>query len=370
MAQGKVTVNALNLLQGSLPSVERHFLFVGAAPSAQGDVTAVDQTTDLDVVFGEADSVLKTNILAARLNASSDFGCTAVAMADSDWSAAIDVAIEAGISPEAIVVLEPMSTSTEVDALHTKAIELLNSYARRVFMIGTVATIDPLTETWSAYQTALQVINDGVAAARVGVVPQLHGNDAGVIAGRLCNSAASIADTPMRVATGAVIGLGAIPVDSDDIVLPAAVLKALDGFRFSVPQSYIDYPGTYWGDFNLLDIPGGDYQVVEHLRVVDKAARAVRLLAIGRVGNRQLNSTPISIANNKTFFARPLREMSSSTTFNGKHFPGEIKKPDDSAVQIIWVTNTHVQVWLKLTPYNCPKEITVNIALDLTGDNA
>jgi len=370
MAQGKVIVNALNLVQGSLPSVERHFLFVGIAPSGVDTVISLDQQSDLDVLLGAADSDLKTALIAAKLNGGEQWGATCVPIAAADWAAGIDLAVAAGISPEAIVVLTPVVTSAEVDALHTKAVELLNTFSRRVFMLGVSPAIDAATQTWAVYLAAQQAIIDGVAAHRVAIVPNLHGNDVGVLAGRLQHAGVSIADTPMRVATGAVVGLGETPVDSDDVELPDALLAALDTLRFSVPQHYVDYPGTYWGDCNLLDIPGGDYQVVEHLRVVDKAARAVRLLAIARVGNRQLNSTPISIANNKTFFGRPLREMSSSLSFAGTHFPGEIKKPADDAIQIIWVTRTHVQVWLKLTPFNSPKQITVNIALDLTGASA
>ena len=39
-------------------------------------------------------------------------------------------------------------------------------------------------------------------------VPQLHGNNVGVLAGRLANHAVSIADSPMRTETGSVLGLG------------------------------------------------------------------------------------------------------------------------------------------------------------------
>jgi hypothetical protein len=326
MAQGKVIVNALNLVQGPLPSVERHFLFIGTAPTGVDTVIALNQQSDLDVLLGEADSVLKTNIEAARLNGGEQWGATCVPITGADYGAGIDIAIAAGISPDA----------------------------------G--------TQSWSDYLTAQNAILEGVAGYRVAIVPQLHGNDVGVLAGRLQHAGVSIADTPMRVASGSLVGLGNTPVDSDNVELDDAVLAALDQKRFSVPQHYVDYPGTYWGDCNLLDIPGGDYTVVENLRVVDKAARAVRLLAIARVGNRQLNSSAASIANNKTFFGRPLREMSSSTTFAGTHFPGEIKAPGDDAIQIVWVTRTSVQIWLKLTPVNCPKEITVNIALDLSGE--
>ncbi|WP_102794289.1 DUF2586 domain-containing protein [Bowmanella denitrificans] len=370
MAQGQVIVNTLNQVQGSLPGVERHFLFIGQAAAGVDEVNSLDQQSDLDDLFGAADSVLKTNLIAARLNASENWGATAVAITGTDWQAAVDLAMEAGISPEGIIVCVQVAAKADIEAAHTKAVELLNTHARRVFVLIAAPGIDAGTETWAQYQANMAPLIADVAGNRVAVVPQLHGNDLGVIAGRLANDSTSIADTPMRVASGALVGLGATPLDSDDRPLTNAHLKALDALRFSVPQTYTEYPGMYWGDVNLLDIPGGDYQVIEHLRVVDKAARAVRLLAIARVGNRQLNSTPISIAANKRFFARPLREMASATVFNGEHWPGDIKQPGDDAIQINWPSRTHVQVWLKLTPYNCPKQITVNIGLDLTNGGA
>lgn len=370
MAQGKVIVNALNLVQGALPSVERHFLFIGEAPTGVDSVITLDQQSDLDVLLGSADSVLKTNLTAAKLNGGEQWGATCVPISGTDWSAAIDLAIESNISPEAIVVLIPLSNSAVVDALQSKAIELINTFSRRVIIIGVTAGIDDTTETWAQYQTAQAAIVNGVAANRVGIVPQLHGNDVGVLAGRLCNASVSIADSPMRVATGALVGLGETPVDTDGVPLTNAVLSALDMAKLSVPQLYVDYPGIYWGDFNILDIPGGDYQVIENLRVVDKAARAVRLLAIARIANRELNSSQISIANNQTYFSRPIREMSRSTIFNGVQYPAELQEPSDDAVSIQWVSQTQVTIYLKLTPFNSPKQITVNIVLDLSGDES
>ncbi|MDC0598870.1 DUF2586 domain-containing protein, partial [Gammaproteobacteria bacterium] len=227
--------------------------------------------------------------------------------------------------------------------------------------------IDAGTQTWSEYEIAQAAITAGVAAYRVAAVPLLHTNDLGVLVGRLCNRAVSIADSPMRVATGPVIGLGSIPVDSNADELTEATLTTLDANRLSCIQHYVDYPGTYWGDCNMLDIPAGDYQVIENLRVVDKAARAVRVLSVARVANRSFNSTPVSIAANKTYFSRPLREMSHSTVFNGEHFPGDIKPPKDDAISIQWPTNTKVEVYIKVQPYNSPKEIVANIILDLSN---
>ena len=57
-------------------------------------------------------------------------------------------------------------------------------------------------QDWSDYRDEQRTLINGVAAPRALIVPQLHGNDLGVLAGRLANVAVSIADSPMRVATG------------------------------------------------------------------------------------------------------------------------------------------------------------------------
>jgi len=146
-----------------------------------------------------------------------------------------------------------------------------------------------------------------------------------------------------------------------------AHLKALDQARFSVPQWYPDYPGTYWADCNLLDIPAGDFQVIEHMRVLDYLARRVRVLAIARVADRKLNRTAASIEFNKTYFQRPLREASKSTKFKGVPFPAMILPPLPDDIAIVWTNSTDVQVYISAQPYNCPKKITVNLMLDLTN---
>jgi len=51
----------------------------------------------------------------------------------------------------------------------------------------------------------------------------------------------------------------------------------------------------------------------------------------------------------------------------GEPFPGDIKQPKDDAVTIVWPTPTRVEVYLKVQPYNAPKQIDANIILDLNG---
>ena len=213
-----------------------------------------------------------------------------------------------------------------------------------------------------------------VAANRVCVVPQLHGNDTGVLAGRLCNRAVSIADTPMRKATGPLLGLGDTPVDSAGTELPESTLIALDAARLSTLQHYADVPGTYFADGNLLEVPGGDYQVIEHLRPVLKACRAVRILAIENIGNRNFNDTPDSVALYKREFARPLREMSRVTqvVIGGQTHTlvGDIEPPKRDAVAIQWLTRSQVRMVVVVRPYACPKDIKADVVLDLSQTGA
>ena len=366
MALGKVSVNNLNLSQGAVTEVEKYFLFIGSGAKSPGQVIALNTDSDLDVMLGIPASDLKTQITAARLNGGENWACLAVPLAaESTWETALTKALQLNYSFEAIVICTAVASGAELSAMHDAAIGLNNSLGRRAFVMAASEGISE-TMTWSEYLAEQKAITDDLAAPRVMCVPQLHGNDLGVLAGRLANSAVSIADSPMRVATGALLGLGPVPQDKDGVPLDRSVRIELDKSRFSVSQTYTDYPGVYWGDGNLLDAPGSDYQVIEYLRIVDKAARQVRPLLIRRVADRRLNNSPNSMATNKTFFMTPLRAMAKTTTFAGQTFPGEIEPPADNAIVLSWKSKTEVEVYISVRPLNCPKVLTANIALDLS----
>lgn len=369
MALGKVSVNNLNLGQGAVTEIERYFLFIGPAAKNVGKLVPLDTQSDLDVQLGVPASDLKTQVQAARLNGGDRWACVAAPTADDiTWKEALDAATRS-YSVEAVVITNPATSGTELSAMHDAATELSNKLGRRVFVMAATPGI-ALEQTWDAYVIEQKAIVDGLAAPRVLPVPQLHSNNLGVLAGRLANAAVSIADTPMRVATGAVMGLGVEPKDLNGEPLPSAVLAQLDAARLSVPQTYPDYPGVFWGDGNLLDAPGSDFQVIENLRVVDKAARRVRVLLIQRVGDRKLNSSPNSMAAATSALMAPLRQMAKSVTFAGQQFPGEIEPPKDGAVVLVWKSKTAVEAYLTLRPLNCPKDLTANIALDLSTDDS
>ncbi|WP_299940127.1 DUF2586 domain-containing protein [uncultured Microbulbifer sp.] len=367
MALGKVTVNNLNLAQGSFDEIERKALFLGVGDTSKGTVVALNAQSDLDELLGVNDSQLKTQVTAAQANGGENWQAWSVPMEDSgDWHVALDIAMQSA-SPELVAVCTPALVANDLDTAYAKAESIRTGLGRRMAILIATPGIDAAEQTWGDYLAAQAAIVEPVNAYRVSPVPLLHGNNLGVLVGRLCNRAVSIADTPMRVATGPVLSLGSVPNDKGGIPLNHAMLSSLDALRLSVPQTYPDYPGTFWGDCNLLDAEGGDYRVIENLRVVDKAARAIRVLAISRIGNRHLNSTPISVASNKTYFSRPLREMARSVRIGATEFPGEIKAPKDGDIEIVWPTRDKVEVYLRVTPYNSPKEIEANIALDLTN---
>lgn len=385
MAQGRVTVNNLNMFQGEFPEIERTFLFIGEVP---GDLSAsdpkmgrgrklvpVNTQTNFDIEFGEHPSVLKTNLEAALINAGQNWQAFAIPMRDNDdhdaYLEAIDEAMPkfSTISPEAIVILRPVVASKEIEDYHAKLMEIRARWGRFIFAILAADGIDKENETWTDYYTAMEDMVDSVSANMVSVIPQLHGNDVGMVSGRLCNRMVSIADSPMRVATGPVLSLGETPVDKDGRELPDAILFALDNVRLSCIQRYPDYPGTFFGDLNMLEEPIGDYKVVEYVRVILKAMRAVRLLAIARIANRILNSTFASMEAHKQYFARPMRQMSKSVTFFGYVFPGECYPPTKNSVEIVWKSKTKVEIYLLVRPYNSPKDITANLILDLTTED-
>ncbi|EJX4594589.1 DUF2586 family protein, partial [Cronobacter sakazakii] len=96
----------------------------------------------------------------------------------------------------------------------------------------------------------------------------------------------------------------------------------------------------------------------------DKAARRVRLLAIGKIADRSLNSTPGSIAAHQSLFAKPLREMSKAAEINGVTFPGEVKPPQDGDVSIVWKTKKQVEIYIVVRTYEVPLQISISLVLD------
>ncbi|AJJ65144.1 DUF2586 domain-containing protein [Yersinia aldovae] len=375
-----ITINQLNQRQGKINEVERTVLFIGSAAADSeipGDLIALDSQSDITLVLADADTALRENVRAAQRNGGQNWQAYALVLAadaqPGDDMLAI-LSAQQMISVEGVICTIPITTvadgRTKINLYAALRAELTNKYGRWVWSMLTVSgpVALPVAMSWSAYQAFLAELETGIAAESVQLVPALWGNEAGVLAGRLCHRSVTVADSPARVKTGALIGLGIdsaeMPVDSNGVEVTLAHLRAMHDLRYSVPMWYPDYEGMYWSDGRTLDVVGGDYQIIENLRIADKVARRVRIQAISKIADRSMNSTPASIAAHQTFFARTMRGMSHSSQINGVMFPGEVKSPQSGDVVITWSDIETVSIYLVVRPYGSAKTIQIGIMLD------
>ncbi|WFQ81496.1 DUF2586 domain-containing protein [Xenorhabdus sp. SF857] len=362
-----VQVNQVNQLQGETREIERVLLFVGTGKTNTGKTIAVNTQTDFDSVLGTAQTALKRQVLAAMANAGQNWSGYVHILPEAADELAFIEAVTAAQTVASVegYVLTVGANKAMIKAAQTLRANTIAKFGRWQWAI--LAVDSPQSkEPWADYVNRLAELQKGEAVASVQLVPCLWGHEAGVLAGRLCHRAVTVADSPARVQTGALMDLGSadFPLDGTGAPIDLATLQALEKLRFSVPMWYPDYDGMYWSDGRTLDVEGGDYQSIENLRVVDKVARRVRLQAIAKIADRSLNSTPGSIATHQAYFARTLREMSRSTEINGVTFPGEVKSPKDGDVAITWRNKNTVEIYITIRTYECPKGISVSLLLD------
>ncbi|RTP98384.1 DUF2586 family protein [Enterobacter sp. WCHEn045836] len=391
MTWPSVDINQINNFQGEVTGVEQVMLFVGLASGDTGDknpLIALGAQSDIDKDLELADASLLEQVRAAQLNGGQNWLAFALMLEPEteedpqnpgetitlapDWVGAIELAAErAGF--EGVLICSDIADIADgrqlIGDLSALRESIINSLGRRIWFICTVAgpmgMAQPLD--WAGYREELNELQKDLAANAVQLVPSLWGNEAGVLSGRLCNRSVTIADSPARVATGALLGMGIpLPVDKDGAELSLAYLRAFHDLRYSVPMWYPDFEGLYWSDGLTLEVKGGDYEAIEYLRIMDKVARRVRLQAIPKIADRRLNSTPVSIASHQTYFGKTLREMSRTTELSGVTFPGEIEAPKDGDITITWTSKIKVVIGITARPYGSPKQITVNIGLDRT----
>lgn len=375
MTWPNVNVDQKNRYNGTTKDVERVVLFVGYGKTNVGKTQALNTGTDLNKALGEEDSLLKNLVSAASNNAGQNWFAYVHILpvadeskpdfkADADWMDAVTAGQNVA-SVEGVV----LAFDTEQPATINRATEMRNTLKAKFgrFVWFALSIGGPAQdEGWSDYVSRLSALQDKIASPGVQLVPRLWGNEPGALVGRLCNRSVTIADSPARVATGAVSALGSdsLPVDGKNVEIDLAVLQALEALRYSVPMWYHDFDGIYWSDGRTLDVEGGDYQTIENVRIVDKASRKVRLRAIPKIADRSLNSTPGSIAANETYFGKPLREMAITSQINGIEFPGEVKPPKQGDVSIVWTSSVKVQIFIVVRPYESAKEISISIELD------
>lgn len=369
-----VDVNQVDQLLGEVTEVERTVLYIGKGTMNTGKTIAVNTQTDFDALLGEADSALKSDLIAAQANAGQNwwaFVHPLAATEEDDATAWVDavIAAQTSCSVEGVVLCDDVSTKVPINAAATLRSTLISKFGRWVWFALAVEGFQA-DEDQAKYLARLSTLQSGIAEKAVMLIPRIWGNEPGVLAGRLCNRAVTIADSPARVKTGALLNTGSddMPLDGTGKTIELATLQALEAQRFSVPMWYPDYDGIYWADGRTLNVEGGDYQSIETVRIVDKAARRVRLLAIGKIADRALNSTPGSIANHQSLFARPLREMSKASEINGVLFPGEVKTPQDGDVKIVWKTKKAVEIYIVVRTYEMPLQISISLLLDQTTE--
>lgn len=370
MAWPTITINQLNLLQGETNEVERRFLFVGNANKNKGQIISINTQTDFNSVLGNDDSPLKKGLLAALENAGQNwFASVAILNDGQDWTDAVIQAQKIG-SFEAVVYAENVNSKADINKAVTLRRNLIAKYGRWVRFILGIEGLQA-NETWAKYEGRLATLQSGVADYAVTLVPMIWGNEPFVNAGRACNRSVTIADALARVMTGAVSNLGSnsLPVDAAGVDLPLATLQTLNENRFSVPMWYPDYDGIYWADDKTLDAEGGDYQSAETVRVIDKVARRIRLLAIAKIADASFNSSANSIAVHQQYFSKPLREMCVTARINGIEFPGEVKKPRDGDIVIKWKTPKIVDIYVVVRTRDIPMQITISLMLDASLDN-
>jgi hypothetical protein len=364
MAWPTVIIKILNLMNGPIAGVEYHFLFVvyGTVTGTERNLIMVDSTTDLEDTLSDADDDGLATLIAAQLNGKTEWtaGVMIIDEAD-DWQDAVFKANEVS-SFEMCVLNFPAQDKTLIEDAASLRTELKSKLGREVGMICQLPAIDndPTTgQTWAEWLADTVAIPADIASEYVSVVPNVHadGTTLGKYCGRLANQDVSLADSPARVQTGTVLGSTDLTTDKDGKALDLATLKTLETNRIAVPMWYPDYPGQYWTTGRTLDVPGGDFQDIRHIRVAMKAARKVRIRGIARIADRTFNSTPQSMARAKLYFTKDLREMALTGV------PGEIYPPEDDDIEINWVSSEEVEIYMSVQPYECPVKITISIAL-------
>jgi len=363
MALGKVTVTTGATGPGAFPAIEGVGLFIGKGSAGLGAVTAVGTDSDIATLFGAGN--LASTLEIARANGGSGWQAHAIAHNDvQSWADVIGPALEA-CNPEFIVVCTPVASGTELSDMQARAATLLGQ-ARRVFFLAAWRGIDntPVTGdlSWADYLTAAQAITTGLAAQRVLVTPLIFGGELGALAGRLALFAREkISRSPMRVRNGAIASPGTRPVAGNNANEPLtlATQEALDGNRFTVFQWYEGREGVYFADGNTLEATGGDFPVIEWLRVTDKAARRVRLVAINAIADDEVENTPAGNAGFATRLAAPLRQMVALQ---------ELQPLAKDAITVSWTGLNTVAIRMKVRPPSAPKDIQVSITLDVSNE--
>jgi len=327
-----------------------------------GETITIAGTTNYDAGYPvDVDTTVNEIVIVAAYQIENFDGSETVTW-NKTWETVIDNALP-GCDPEFLVICKPVAAGAELTDLQTELTTQLALH-RRMFAIAAFRGYLTVTDAdWSAYLVTAGAITTAIDAVRVMIVPLVFGNELGDFAGRLQKAiderAPKISRSPMRVASGGVVNPGALAaelLDDTGAALELSHLDTLDGDRFSVFQWYAGRAGIYFADGNLL-VPSGsdDPAVIEWLRLLDKAARRIRQIAIGAIADDEVVNTPEGNAAFATRLSLPLRQMVAL---------GEIKPLASDALQVTWTAVDKVKVRFTVRPPNAPKDITGEIELD------
>lgn len=364
-----INIKQLNQYQGEPKDIERKILFIGygANNRYQGKTVPVNSNTNLVEMFGN--TLLAEWLRTASLNAGANWFAyvhvlPTAEFTTAEWRAAVHTA-QSVASAEGVVLVKEDSDKTDINAANELRDEIISQYSRWQWFCLPVAALKE-KENWSDAVSRLTKLQEGIAAPAVMLTPVLFGNEPGALAGRLCNRSVTVADSPARVKTGALLALGSdtTPIDNTGQPLGLDTLQALAQARFTVPLWYNDYDGLYFGVGLTLDVDGGDFTTIENVRIIDKVARRIRLMAIPKIADRSMNSTASSVKAHESYFMSVLREMAKSITIGAANFPGEVKPPHDGDITINWLNSKRVQIYVKARPYEMPIEINIGLMLD------
>ena len=372
MALGNITVRTAVAQAPTYPAVEGVGLFVGASTTQPAGVQSLGRTTPL-TAFGAAGAhPLLPALKAARANGGPNWSGYGLGLAPNTSLDALLSKVKetlGNFDAEFVVLCTPLASQAEIGKVET-AMAAVSINGTRVFALCSILKPNH-TEgqgahaDWAAYITAAKAVTGAAAAPRIVCVAPVFGNELGALAGRLQKvldePQARINRSPMRVASGAVKGMGterSAVVDKTGVPLTLEHQKELDTARLSVFQWYGGQQGIYFADGNTLASSAGtEPKVVEHLRVLDKAARRVHLRGVQKIADDLVENTHGGNAAFATALGGPLRQMVDA---------GEIKPLGEEAIAITWANDTTVTVAITIQPPNAPKQITVEITLKAT----
>jgi len=313
----------------------------------------------------DPDTTANEIVIVATFSAET-FAGTETATAAEDWADVLSIALPA-CDPEFLTICKLLTAGSELTDLQTELLAQLNLH-RRMFAIAAFRGYETVTDAdWSAYLTTAAAITNAIVAARVMISPLVFGDELGSFAGRLQKAVdeadPKISRSPMRVASGSVVDPGAAPaalLDDTGAPLELFHLDTLDGGRFSVFQWHVGRQGIYFADGNLLAAAGSDDPaVIEWLRLLDKAARRIRLMMIQAIADDTLQNTPAGNAASATRFALPLRQMQGLR---------EIQPLARNALTVSWPSINSIKANFKIRPPNAAKDITGEIELITTQE--